>query len=331
MASERFRCFEVTQYVESMRQDLWERLADLGIPVAAQLHDRDVYTEAEFEERMNLVATGEKPPPEWRPGDLKKPHWHILFYLPSKRYANGFTLKKFFAEVTEPLGIPAHLVKKKRDKTSALRYLVHLDHPDKAQYDPADMKLLNGFPEPKFNSSRRPDWDETMSYVRELHQMINDSDLTEFSQLVDMVLAEWDADPERGKRLQWTLMRNTQYFGRLLDSRRYERRSSAVDRHVQQQRASRWSDLPEEVTGVSEPVVESESAEEAEAVVDGESEFVVIDADGAADASGVGSFGGDVQPSVAGGEVDKRPPVQRVMDAFQGKLIGEVSYGEPPF
>ena len=245
--TERFRCFEVLQYEESMRGDLWERLADVGIPVAAQLHDRDVYTVDEYEKALQAVNAGQREPPDWRPGDTKKTHWHILFYLPSKRYANGFSVKKFLTDVTEPLGIPGHLVKTKRDKVSALRYLVHLDHPDKAQYDPQAMKFLNGFPQPKFTSSSKPDWGESVDAAAELEQMIIDSDLTEYGQLVELLHVLRTEDVDKYRVLQWTLMRNSHHFARVLDSRRHERLAalSAADLQVQRQRqrAARWSDV----------------------------------------------------------------------------------------
>jgi hypothetical protein len=91
-------------------------LADTHIPAfISPLHDRDVDGN----------------------GELKKPHHHIEIMM------DGPITQKRANEIIEPFcgTKSAEYIHSLRGYT---RYLCHLDNPEKAQYDPAEIIALNG-------------------------------------------------------------------------------------------------------------------------------------------------------------------------------------------
>ena len=66
-------------------------------------------------------------------GELKKPHWHVVFNIGSSspRYASGMA-KEFQIE--------SNYIQTCKNLNGALRYLIHNDDPDKYQYDIDDVK-----------------------------------------------------------------------------------------------------------------------------------------------------------------------------------------------
>lgn len=58
-------------------------------------------------------------------GELKKEHMHVVIY---------FKNKKELSELAKEVTIPENYIKVWDKKTKALRYLIHADHLDKAQY-----------------------------------------------------------------------------------------------------------------------------------------------------------------------------------------------------
>lgn len=61
-------------------------------------------------------------------GELKKAHWHFIIRFKQARWSSGLAAE---------LGIDDHFESVK-NMDGALRYLSHLDDPDKFQYDPSD-------------------------------------------------------------------------------------------------------------------------------------------------------------------------------------------------
>ena len=71
-------------------------------------------------------------------GTPKKPHWHVILV-----YGTGPTTFNVVKTLTDKLNgtipIPLDQIK------GYYRYLTHKDNPEKAQYDEADVKTVNGF------------------------------------------------------------------------------------------------------------------------------------------------------------------------------------------
>lgn len=109
-------------------------IEEIGLQVAiSPRHDKDIYTKEDYEkwEKKN----GEKP--EWKIGDYKKAHYHILIHF------NGPTTYNNVKELCEKIG--ATIPKKVYSNNGYFNYLCHIGLKEKAQYDPKDIKLLNGY------------------------------------------------------------------------------------------------------------------------------------------------------------------------------------------
>ncbi len=69
-------------------------------------------------------------------GELKKPHWHILLS------ADGPISESAVKKIIEPLNCP--VPQKVGSSKGLVRYMVHLDNPEKYQYDMTDIVGHNG-------------------------------------------------------------------------------------------------------------------------------------------------------------------------------------------
>lgn len=101
-----------------------------NLPCAWALHDKDVWTQGAFDSYLKR-HNGELP--EWKPGDLKKPHYHFLFGFKSARYFSG--VAKEFTSVLGKEFPKAALERLHGTPYDAYIYLWHENAPDKFQYD----------------------------------------------------------------------------------------------------------------------------------------------------------------------------------------------------
>lgn len=114
-------------YPDSMPENWKQILTDTGVAFAiSPLHDKDKWTKAD-----------EKENPQHKEGTPKKPHYHVLVSYPNnttigpideiRAMVNGTEAKRVFAAIGQ------------------YRYHLHMDNPEKAQYDHSDRTILNGF------------------------------------------------------------------------------------------------------------------------------------------------------------------------------------------
>lgn len=139
-------------YPESMPSDWQTRLANLKTNVIiSPLHDKDVNAD----------------------GTAKKPHYHVILM---------FSSNKSFEQVKtllEPFKCP--IPQKVTSIKGQVRYLIHIDNPEKYQYDKGDIQtigdvdLLQYF---SINSSQR------YNLIAEMMDFVDDNLITEFSQLM---------------------------------------------------------------------------------------------------------------------------------------------------
>lgn len=109
----RARTYATVVYPDSAPEDWQEILARHCVPAfISPLHDKDVNPN----------------------GESKKPHYHVILM---------FEGKKSIAQVTEIFdtinGVGCEVVKSLRGYA---RYLCHLDNPEKAQYEPSDVRCI---------------------------------------------------------------------------------------------------------------------------------------------------------------------------------------------
>lgn len=94
-------------------------LKSSGYSFAAILHDKDTYLESEC-----------TPDNGHTPGELKKPHWHVVLRLTNARWRDG---------IADELGIKHNYLEVCRNRDNALLYLVHEGFNDRYQYDVSDV------------------------------------------------------------------------------------------------------------------------------------------------------------------------------------------------
>ena len=172
-------------YPESLPENWEEIIIETGLPMAfSPLHDKD------------LNPTGEP----------KKVHYHVICY-----YENATTSRAVKEYVTDKLNgtIPIKL----ESMVGMYRYHLHLDNPEKYQYDDRDRKFFNGFDVNKVDSLT---YTEISKLLQEIQKLIVTEHILEYADLMDILLDNelynlWDVAKNN------TLLLNT-----YITSRRYK-------------------------------------------------------------------------------------------------------------
>lgn len=103
----------------------------------------------------------------------KKKHYHVLLMF------GGVKAYEQVIEILEPLKCPAP--QKVHSSKSLVRYFLHLDHPDKHQYQKKDLISYGGV---DIAEMLRPSSSERYALIGEIIDFINDQGITEFTQLM---------------------------------------------------------------------------------------------------------------------------------------------------
>lgn len=151
------RNWAFVMYPESMPENWFEILEETGLPFAiSPLHDKD------------LNPTGEE----------KKPHYHVIC-----QYANTTTAKNVRENVTSKVNgtIPIKLESIK----GMYRYHLHLDNPEKYQYDDRDRIFINGFDISSVNALTQT---EIQKIKKDITTLIIDNDILEYADLLTLLL-----------------------------------------------------------------------------------------------------------------------------------------------
>lgn len=106
-------------------------------------------------------------------GELKKPHWHVMICF------EGPTTYANVKSITDALNCPHP--QRCNSFRGAYRYLTHADNPEKAQYDVALIRALNGF-------YIEPTVTEKNTMRREIVAMMYANNITEYADLIEMLL-----------------------------------------------------------------------------------------------------------------------------------------------
>lgn len=111
-------------------------------------------------------------------GSEKKPHWHVMIVF------EGVKSYEQVLQISEVVNgtIPFRIHSKK----ALLRYFIHLDNPDKHQYNIDDIECFNGF---DINEFMKQTSSERDTCIKEMIQFVNDNCITEFHQLVEYAIS----------------------------------------------------------------------------------------------------------------------------------------------
>lgn len=172
-------------YPESLPSNWEEIIIDTGLPMAfSPLHDKD-------------INPG---------GEVKKAHYHVICY-----YENATTSRAVKEYVTDKLNgtIPIKL----ESMVGMYRYHLHLDNPEKYQYDDRDRKFFNGFDVNKVDALT---YTEISKLLRQVQQFIIDNKIIEYADLLDILL-------DNEMFTMWDVARNnTLLLNTYITSRRYK-------------------------------------------------------------------------------------------------------------
>lgn len=139
-------------YPESLPTDWKDKLIETGLQIAiSPLHDKDINPT----------------------GEAKKPHYHIIFNY------EGPTTYNHVKELCDSLNMTIPI--KLESLRGMYRYHLHLDNPDKYQYDDRDRILLNGFDPKSVDALTATEIDKITT---EILAFIDDNDILEYSDLL---------------------------------------------------------------------------------------------------------------------------------------------------
>lgn len=167
---------------ESLPENWKSILGNLMIPWAiSPLHDEDVNAD----------------------GEVKKVHRHLLLSFHSvKSYAQ-------IEEITRRLGAPAP--QPCREIRGMVRYFLHLDNPEKAQYNRENIEYGGGF---DLENALKATATEEEEILSELYELIRINWITEFCDLVEYVSKEH-------KEWRTILRKNSFYLTQIIKSQRH--------------------------------------------------------------------------------------------------------------
>lgn len=175
-------------YKDSAPENWTEILQETGLPFAVSpYHDKDVNPD----------------------GSPKKPHYHVICY-----YENPTTYKNVKTNVCDKINATIPL--KLESMRGMYRYHLHLDNPEKYQYNDWERQFFNGFDVMKVTELTRT---EVQKLLREIVSFIQDNDILEYSTLIEQFLSN------NCNELFDVASSHTQFLGKLIDSRRHKLQS----------------------------------------------------------------------------------------------------------
>ena len=149
---DRTRTWAFVAYPESLPPNWRAVLDELNVPWACSpLHDKDVNE-----------TTGEP----------KKPHYHVVLSFEGKKSYEQ--VKAITDKLNAPVPQKCHSVR------GAVRYMAHLDNPEKAQYSPSDITSGMGF---DVDDALKLSATERDAILQRLENIIFEKHVTEYADL----------------------------------------------------------------------------------------------------------------------------------------------------
>ena len=152
----RYRNWAFFVYPDSAPQNWRDIIDSRHAPwVESPLHDKDVNPD----------------------GETKKPHWHVIICFENKQSFES--VKLLTDELNQPH--PQYV----ENLRGYVRYLSHMDNPEKAQYNPADVVPHCGF---DIGAAYEPTSSQRSALMRQICQFIRAERITEYAVLMDALL-----------------------------------------------------------------------------------------------------------------------------------------------
>lgn len=112
-------------------------------------------------------------------GELKKPHWHVLLMF------GGVKSYEQVKEITDLINSPRP--ERCHNAKAMVRYMVHMDNPEKAQYKVSDLKAYGGV---DLQELLRPSTSEKYNMIKEMIEYVRDHNIKELQDLIDYAISE---------------------------------------------------------------------------------------------------------------------------------------------
>lgn len=112
-------------------------------------------------------------------GEIKKPHWHVLLLF------GGVKSYEQVCEVVAPLNCP--IPERCHNAKALVRYMAHLDNPDKYQYAVSEIIAHGGV---DLSELLRPSASERYTLIREMMHYVKENGIVEFQDLMDYAMFE---------------------------------------------------------------------------------------------------------------------------------------------
>lgn len=112
-------------------------------------------------------------------GTPKKPHWHILLIFEGKKSYEQIK------EITDKLNAP--IPQKTASARGLVRYMVHMDNPEKFQYNVSEIIGHGGA---DVSELLRPSSTERYSMIREMISFVRENNIVEFQDLMDYAASQ---------------------------------------------------------------------------------------------------------------------------------------------
>lgn len=149
----RTRNWTIVLYPESTPKNWRNIIDDMHIEwIESPLHDKDINAD----------------------GEPKKPHWHILLMF------GGVKAYEQVKELTDLLNAP--IPTKCHNAKALVRYMAHLDNPEKAQYSRDDIIGHGGV---DIAEMLRPSSSERYTLIKEMIAYVRKNNILEFQDLMD--------------------------------------------------------------------------------------------------------------------------------------------------
>lgn len=156
--SDRTRNWSVIVYPDSAPENWRDYLDDLHLEwIESPLHEFDVNPD----------------------GEVKKAHWHVLLLF------GGVKSYEQVLEIVKPLNCP--IPQRCHNAKAQVRYMAHLDNPDKYQYRVSDIRPHGGV---DLAELLRPSSSERYTIVADMMQWVRDNRVTEYADLVEFAMDE---------------------------------------------------------------------------------------------------------------------------------------------
>ena len=147
---------------------------------------------------------------KWFEGEHKKNHYHVLLCF------DGPTTYNTAKEYADRVGSANGVIQPVGSVRGMVRYFCHLDNPDKHQYNESIIQCRNGF-DPKDYFSLTIS--QQKSFKRKVTNFIRDNDITEYGELIDMLMDSDEMD------MYDIASQNTFYFTQYIKSKRNMKKS----------------------------------------------------------------------------------------------------------